>query len=138
MKRKLISLVAALLFVVAAVFFVACEQKKKEVQPVAIDLTGVTVEEGTTLLDIMQDMQAEGALTFELADGMITSINGTANSLTYNPCWMLYTSDSDPAASNSAWGSYEYGDQTLASAAVGAGSLLVKTGEIYVWVYQTF
>lgn len=136
MKRKITSVFIALLLVVMAVFFVSC--KDSEVLPVAIDLTNATVEEGTTLLDIMEDLKEEKSLTFEIVNGMITSINGTANSITYNPCWMLYTSDDDPTISNSAWGTYEYKGQTLASAALGADSLPVKAGEIYVWVYVTF
>jgi hypothetical protein len=136
MKRKITSVFIALLLVVMAVFFVSC--KDGEVLPVAIDLTNATVEEGTTLLDIMEDLKEEKSLTFEIVNGMITSINGTANSITYNPCWMLYTSDDDPTISNSAWGTYEYKGQTLASAALGADSLPVKSGEIYVWVYVTF
>lgn len=138
MKGKLITLWLAWLFAFTAVFFVACDKGEKEVQPVAIDLTGVVVEEGDTLLDIMTEMKAEGKLSFKFVDGMVTSINGKANSITYNPCWMLYTSDDDPAVSNDAWGTYEYEGQTLASAALGADSLLVKTGALYVWVYQTF
>ena len=136
MKRKITSIIVSFLFVVMAIFTVSC--KDGEVLPVAIDLTNATVEEGATLLDIMEDLQKEKALTFEIANGMITSINGTANAPTFNPCWMLYTSDDDPAVSNSAWGTYEYKGQTLASAALGADSLPVKSGEIYVWVYVTF
>ena len=135
MKRKISSVFVALLLAVMAIFFVSC---KADVEPVAIDLTGVTGEEGTTLLDVMEDLQEEGELSFEVVSGMITSINCTANSPTYNPCWMLYTSDDDPAISNSAWGTYEYKGQTLASAALGADSLPVKSGEIYVWVYVMF
>lgn len=136
MKRKITSVFITLLLVLMAVFFVSC--KDGEALPVAIDLTNATVEEGTTLLDIMEDLKEEKSLTFEIVNGMITSINGTANSITYNPCWMLYTSDDDPTISNSAWGTYEYKGQTLASAALGADSLPVKSGEIYVWVYVTF
>ena len=137
MKRKISSIFVALLLAVMAIFCVSC---KGEVEPVAIDLTPVStiMEEGTTLLDVMEDLKEEGKLTFEIVDGMVVSINGTANSPTYNPCWMLYTSDDDPAISNSAWGTYEYKGRTLASAALGADSLPVKSGEIYVWVYVTF
>lgn len=135
MKRTISSILAAILCVVMALFFVSC---KDEVKPVVIDLTGATVEEGATLLDVMEKRKEEGTLTFEVANGMVTSINGTANSPTYNPCWMLYTSDDDPAISNSTWGTYEYEGQTLASAALGADALIVKAGEIYVWVYVTF
>ena len=107
MKRKITSIIVSFLFVVMAIFTVSC--KDGEVLPVAIDLTNATVEEGATLLDIMEDLQKEKALTFEIANGMITSINGTATAPTFNPCWMLYTSDDDPAVSNSAWGTYEIG-----------------------------
>ena len=137
MKRKITSLLTALLLVVFSLFFVSCKDKN-EVKPVAIDLTGVTVQEGTTLLDVMNSMREEGELTFQISDGMISAINGTKNSVTYNPCWMLYTSDDDPTVSNSAWGTYEYKGQTFASAAVGAESLFVKTGEVYLWVYTSF
>ena len=136
MKRSFTSIFVSLLLVLMSVFFVSC--KDDEVEPVAIDLTNVAVAEGTTLLDVMEDLKEEGALDFEAVNGMVTSINGTANSATYNPCWMLYTSDDDPAISNSAWGTFEYKGQTLASAALGADSLPVKSGEIYVWVYVTF
>lgn len=136
MKRSITSIFVALLLVVMAIFCVSC--KDDEVVPVAIDLTSAEVEEGTTLLEVMEDLKAQKVLTFEIADGMIVSINGTANAATYNPCWMLYTSDDDPAVSNSAWGTYEYKGQTLASAALGAESLVVKSGEIYLWVYVTF
>ena len=136
MKRKLIALCTALMILFISVFFAACGGSKKEVEPIAIDLTGTVVEEGETLLDIMKDRKAEGKLTFEMTDGMITSINGVANSITYNPCWMLYTSDKE--TSSEEWGTVEYGGKTLGSATVGAESLLVKTGEIYVWVYQSF
>ena len=139
MKRCITSIFVALLLVVMALFCVSCKDGKDgEVLPVAIDLTNAEVEEGTTLLEVMEDLKEQKAITFEIVDGMIVSINGTANALTYNPCWMLYTSDDDPAISNSAWGTYEYKGQTLASAALGAESLVVKSGEIYLWVYVTF
>ena len=135
MKRTISSILVAVLLTLTAFFFLSCKGEK---EPVVIDLTDAVVEEGTTLLDVMEDRKEEGTLAFEVVNGMVTSINGTENSPTYNPCWMLYTSDDDPAVSNSAWGTYEYEGQTLASAALGADALIVKTGEIYVWVYVTF
>ena len=138
MRRKAVALFTSLLWMVMATFFFACKGKEDTVQPVAIDLTGVTVETGDTLLDIMTGMKAEGKLTFELSNGMITSINGVKNAATFNPCWMLYTSDDDPTVSNTTWGTFEYDGKTLGSAALGADSLFVKTGEVYVWVYQSF
>lgn len=136
MNRKIIVFFTSLLLLLAVVIFPACQKSDEPPTPVVIDLTGVIVEEGDTLLDVMQDMQVQGSLSFTIRDGMITEINGTSN--TMSSYWMLYTSDDDPAMSNSQWGTYIYGEQTLASAAFGAEMLLVKTGKIYVWVYQTF
>ena len=92
--------------------------------------------EGETLLEYMYAMEEEGEIEFSLSNGMITAINGTENAATYNPCWMLYTSDTE--YSNGAWGSYEHEGQTLFSATLGASELPAKSGEIYVWVYQSF
>ena len=135
MKCKITSLFVSLLLVFSAMLFVSCG-KDKDVDPVVIDLGGVEVSGGETLLDIMEALEEEGELSFKCTDGMITSINGTANAVTYNPCWMLYTSDEENA--NTAWGTFEHNGETLGSAVVGAESLVVKTGEIYVWVYQSF
>ena len=135
MKRKIKVLLLSLLFVFSLVFFPSCG-KDKDVEPVVIDLTTVGVQSGETLLDIMEEMQAEGKLTFVCVDGMVTSINGTANSITYNPCWMLYTTDEENA--NSDWGTVEYNGETLGSAIVGADALEVLTGCIYVWEYRSF
>lgn len=131
MKRKILSFVTLLATVILSTFcLVACD---KEVQPVVITVSEpVTVE--TTLLDIMNERKTEGELQFEITNGMITSLNGTAN--TTNSYWMLYTSDASNA--NAEWGTYEYNGETLGSAVLGASALVVAQGETYVWVYQTF
>jgi hypothetical protein len=91
---------------------------------------------GKTLLQVMSEKEEDGEFSYKIKDGMIVEINGTENDLDYNPCWMLYTSDQEN--SNTAWGEYEYNGETLGSASVGADSLIVKSGEVYVWVYQEF
>ena len=88
------------------------------------------------LLTIMEELSADGALTFKESGGMVTSINGKDNPADWSACWMLYTSDEE--FSNTAWGSYLLEDMTLGSAIVGAESLPIKAGEYYVWSYQTF
>ncbi len=133
MKRKCISFLTFLFVLIMSFCLCSCKQ---EVEPVVIDLTGTTVEENATLLSVMKEKQSEGAFTFIVENGMITEINGTKNAINYNPCWMLYTSDA--AFSSAEYGSYEYEGALLGSAILGAGELLVKTGEIYVWVYQSF
>ncbi len=128
MKR----IVTIFLTILCSFCLFAC--KEKEVAPVVIDLNEVTVEENAVLLDVMEDLQSRGELTFAIENGMVVAINGTKNAT--NAYWMLYTSDTDNA--NDAWGTYEYEGESLGSAVVGAATLEVKTGELYVWVYTKF
>lgn len=89
------------------------------------------------LLSVMQDLQADGLLTFTKdMQGMITSINGQENAADWSACWMLYTSDTE--LSSTAWGGYEYNGNTLGSASFGASDMPVKKGEVYVWAYVAF
>lgn len=134
MKRRIVSLFS-LVFLSFAVFFFAACNRNDDVDDVVIRIDG-SVAEGTTLLDVMEQMQADGELTFVIADGMIASINGVENTAIYNPCWMLYTSDENN--SDTEWGSYEYEGEILGSASYGAGQLVVAEGEIYVWSYESF
>ena len=89
------------------------------------------------LADVMEDAKVCGnGLTFETSGGMITSINGVANPADFSYCWMLYTSDEEMA--NNAWGTIVVNDKTLGSAIVGAESLPVIEGAMYVWEYVKF
>ena len=132
MQRKIISFFTLLLtvFLSATVFF-SC--KEDTVEPVVIK-TGETVTADTTLLAYMTELENAGELDFELKDGMVTELNGKAN--TANSFWMLYTSDA--ANANTAWGSYEYEGQTLGSATLGAETLIIAKSTVYIWVYQSF
>ncbi len=132
MKRKIATLFS--LFILAAICLFAVSCKDKDADPVAIDLAGVTVAENATLLDVMEEKKADGTLKFSISDGMIVSINGVKNGT--NRYWMLYTSDGE--YSNAQWGTHTYEGKELGSAVYGAGDLPVKSGEIYVWVYQKF
>ncbi len=120
--------------VFAALFFYSCGKSADGVEPVVI--VADESAEGKTLLAVMEEMEAAGELSYKVKDGMIVEINGTENDIDYDPCWMLYTSDAEN--SSTAWGEYDYEGQILGSANYGAESLLVKAGEIYVWVYQEF
>ena len=91
-------------------------------------------EDNAMLIEVMEYLQEENALAFEVSGGMVTSINQKANGA--NEFWMLYTSDTEMA--NTAWGTYEYEGQTLGSAIVGAEALPVVDGGIYIWAYQGF
>lgn len=137
MKRKLIS-IFTLIFTVflTAALFVGC---KKEPVTLNGDFVVITAEEdadGKTLLAYMNELKEEEKLSFEISDGMVTSIDGKSNAADFSACWMLYTSDSENA--NEAWGVVEYEDKSYGSATLGAESLIVKEGEVYIWWYQTF
>ncbi|MBE5747384.1 MAG: DUF4430 domain-containing protein [Clostridiales bacterium] len=142
MKRIRNFLVFCLLFVLCTVGFTSC--KKGGVATATIlskTDTQVVIQVNQTdgnavLLNVMEDLQKKGELTFVVESGMVTSINGVANDADFDPCWMIYTSDSEMAST--AWGSVEYNGQTFGSAVVGAEALTVIQGGIYIWVYQGF
>ena len=94
-------------------------------------------EEGIFLLDVMKQAQTKAEITLEVdATEMVTAIDGRANDVDFDPCWMLYTTDEE--MSNTQWGTVTLNGVTLGSAVVGAATLEIVEGECYVWVYQTF
>ena len=88
------------------------------------------------LIDYMTKLKEKGQLEFEIANGMITSINGIENPADYSSCWMLYTSDEE--LSNSGWGVVEYEGKQYGSAISGAETLEIKPDQLYIWVYKSF
>ncbi len=95
------------------------------------------VEEGVTLLAVMENLQAAGKLSYTYGvSGMVTSIEGKENAADWSACWMLYTSDAELA--NDDWGTVEYNGETYGSAIVGASALEVIEDGVYIWSYQTF
>ena len=141
MKKRYV-FVAAVIAALCA-FISACTPIEKE--PLVIkesdkhivitaDSERVSITNDTTLLDYMNSLKQSGELEFEIANGMVVSVNGIANA---DPSyWMLYTSDADNA--NAAWGTAEYKGEKYGSAMFGADKLKIKNGEIYSWVYQSF
>lgn len=115
------------------------EVKNAAVEKTAEDMVAIRVLEDTNakLIDIMQELKADEALTFtQDGQGMITSVNGKENAADWSKCWMLYTSDTE--FSSTEWGGYEYNGATLGRASFGADTLPVKKGEVYIWVYTSF
>ena len=139
MKRKIIVILSFLFLFV----FCGCNPSGLSHAKYSVESTEnvvvITVEEvkdAKSLMDVMEQAKADGELTYETSDGMITSINGKANPADWSYCWMLYTSDSSMASTE--YGTYEYEGQILGSAVLGAEALPVVDGGIYVWVYQKF
>ena len=137
--KKLTKLFALILTLISLFVFTSCQDNNDDKTPSDADVI-MTVSaakfdlEGKTLKDYMDHLVGKGELTYVIADGMITEINGTKNGL--NSYWMLYTDDTEN--SNTAWGTYEVGGKIYASAAVGAAELTLKDGCTYIFTYQTF
>ena len=92
------------------------------------------ISNSTYLISYMNKLKTDGALEFEVKDGMITSIFNKANNS--SSFWMIYSSDKE--LSNETWGSVTVEEKTYFSAILGAESLPIKDGAIYVLAYQTF
>lgn len=143
MKRKMYALFTLLLSVLMSVcMLVACNKEgsaKAEIVSKTDTMVVMKVNETegfATLLDAMNYLKDEGELTFELADGMVSSMEGKANLADWSAGWMLYTSDAE--MSNTEWGTIIYEENTYGSAILGAEGLTVSAGEYYVWSYVTF
>ena len=129
--KKFLTVLTSLIAVALCGVAVACESKNPD--PGLITVTENEYN-GATLSEYMDYLQGEGELTYSISGGMVTEINGTAN--TTNSFWMLYTDDGEN--SDESWGTYEYENVTYASASLGAETLPVKVNCTYIWVYQTF
>ena len=141
MKRKISCFLTLMLVIFTAFYAVACSVGSAKATVVAQTETQVVIQVNETdgeakLTDVMNALQEDGKLTFTIAGGMVTAINGKSNTADVSGCWMLYTSDVE--MSNAEWGTIEYDGKTLGSAIVGADALAVVEGGIYVWSYQSF
>lgn len=143
MKRKVIVFFTLFCTLLISLFGFACQPETEKGSKVTlIEKDGyyaVYCEESNgadKLLDVMEDLRADGKIAFEISGGMVVSIGGVANAADFSECWMLYTTDA--ALSNAEWGVLEYDGKSLGSAIVGADALPVKTGEYYVWAYKGF
>ncbi len=100
------------------------------------DYVVITVEEarvgdGTTLKQYMDMLVADGTLTYEMDNGMVTMMGGVADKSGHY--WMLYTDD---PAYEGGWGQCSYEGKTYVSASVGAESLYVRADCTYIWYLQ--
>lgn len=141
MKRKIGYLFTFMLVLLTAFCAFACNGGGASGKLASATETRIVIEvEETdgkaTLLDVMNELQEEEKISFTVVSGMVTSINGKANTADFSGCWMLYTSDSEMA--NTEWGTVEYDGKTLGSAILGAESLTVVESGLYVWEYQSF
>ncbi len=144
MKRKItifFSFLLALLF--SAICFIACGTEEGDTDGVRATVVSSTqtqvvvfvdeAREDTTVYDVMCYLEGEEKLSFESTSSqygeMMKSINGKANGLGDNPCWLLYTSDADETlVFNSAEYNEEYEGEILYSCNFGMSTMPVKEG----------
>ena len=137
MKRKIVSILLSVLSLVCTSSCSLTDGVKNFLDKLEGKTDGVALAyRMEALIDYMERARLNGGFTYEVKDGMVTSINGKSNTADFSGCWMLYTSDTE--FSNTAWGTVEYGEKTLGSAIVGAEELPTKADEIYLWEYCTF
>ena len=142
MKRKLISFISLLVAVLLSVFsLVSCGGGTATAEVVEATDTLVVIrvnetDEAVTLFDVMEELQKENVLQFDLDGTMLKSLSGKQNAADFSSCWMLYTSDGK--MSNGEWGTYDYRGTLCGSAILGGDALIVSAGEYYVWEYTTF
>lgn len=132
--KKLLTLVATLFTVCICCLVAACSDKKPETTVIITAQDDTFDFDNKSLKDYMDFLQDNGKLTYSISYGMVTAINGKAN--TTKSFWMLYTDDSEN--SNTSWGELEYEGAVYGSATSGAEDLVVKENRIYIWAYQTF
>ena len=142
--KKCFNAIVSLLLFVAMLALAGCFAKKtpmviKESDTyivITVSSEQMELTDTTTLVEYMNALKEDGELDFEMANGMVSSVNGIENPADWSSCWMLYTSDTDNA--NTAWGEVEYKGEVYGSAILGAESLTVKEGCLYIWIFQSF
>ena len=92
------------------------------------------VEGNFTLEEALDQLDDQGKIDVEEENGMIVSIDGVANDASKSAYWMIYTSDTNMA--NAEWGTIDYDGNTYGSAAMGAETLKVVDGGLYIIAYQ--
>ncbi len=146
MKKRLIAWSGVLLL---TLFLVACtpgtgdDARSYPVTENTAELVVFTAPddlETISLKEYLDGLAAAGMLTYTIADGMITSLNGTENitGAAGGSYWMIYCDllekdgviYADPAYS------YSYNGLTLASSSYGAEGLPVLAGYTYALVYE--
>lgn len=136
--RKALSLLLALTALVGVLTLTACGNEPLVIKDsdTCIVIRVPENAEEMLLIDYMETLREQDELTFTVQNGMVTSIGGIENPADFSSCWMLYTSDAE--LSNAAWGTVEYDGVEYGSAVVGAETLTVKPGELYIWVFKSF
>lgn len=152
MKQKITRMVS---FIITAVVSIACfaacqggttvaklESTTAEQIVLSIEKTDGKANAFDALKSLRNQDQISFDYTLSTYGAYITSINGKAETIVSSTAnssegysWMLYTSDMENAYETA---SITVDGRTCGQSAMGASSLTVKEGEIYVWVYEYY
>ena len=150
MKRKLCILLSLFCFTTASLALMSGCNKETSAS-VSADSFSCTLESATetlivvkvektvgeeTLADALALLQENGALTYKIENGMLSSLNGKTNAADFSSCWMVYSSDKE--FTDTSWGTVSYKDMRLGSTIVGVEALPLTDGEYYAFSYDTF
>ena len=135
--KKLLTLTLSILSVIVCILLSACDKSPITADENTVFITATDKDYNftdKTVLDFMEYLKGKGEFDFEIENGMITSMNGKAN--TNNSYWMFYTDDDENA--DEQWGTFEHEGKIYGSATEGVSTLKIKENCMYIWAYQTF
>ena len=152
MKRKVKSLIFYLLCAILIFSCTACHLGGKttanlvSVREESVVMSIQETDGEANAFNALESLKEQGKITFEFVDSTygayVTSINGKAEmviSSTLNSSegytWSFYTSDMEYAYD---YQSIEIDGRVCGLSSLGASSLIVKEGELYVWVYEYY
>ena len=137
--KKLFTLLLTITLAITCTLITAC---KKEPLVVKDGDNYVIVNAETSKTDLTLagyiDSLDDYADMFIIEGGMITSIDGVANSYQDNSYWMIYTNDYSEEVSFAGYGTIEYNGVEYYQTILGVESLIIKNGYTYIFYYQTF
>lgn len=153
MKRKAMYLLTCILTVIMSIgCFVGCAggaTKAKLEESTTAEQIVMSIEETdgkASAFDALKSLRNQDAVSFDYTmstyGAYITSINGKAEQVTTATAnssegysWMLYTSDTEYAYETP---TITVEGKTCGKASMGSSSVIVKEGELYVWVYEHY
>ena len=159
MKRKIVNLLTLMLAIITSMLvFVSCDNilmtdkggtTKAKLESTSETQIVMLIEEtdgNANAFDALKSLRDQDLISFDYTTSQygsyITSINGKAEAVTESTAnsskgysWMLYTSDMENAYESD---TITVGDKVCGGSAMGASTLTVKEGELYVWVYKEY
>lgn len=137
--KKVIALFLSIALLCACTIFFGCNKSAEEVE---ITIEQKYLKEDCSLYDYMVVLERKGKIDFKCESGaygmFILEINGVSNGIGGNPCWMVYT-DAKEWQDLSEWGDTVVKNGVeYRSASVGISSIMVSSGQKYMFKLVKF